>query len=180
MPFSKAPALPVSFRQREVIEKIICRSTSMQHHVTRAKIILLAAEGIGNVEIAERLNMNRKTIYHWRKQWLNSVDLLSTVELEGDEKLLYKTILNILSDEQRSGAPLKYSAEVVCQIIAVACEKPEDCGHPISHWTPQALRLEVIKRGIVENISIRQIGRFLKRSRSEAASGALLGKSPTG
>lgn len=179
MPFQKAPPLPVSFRQREVLKKIIRRSTSIQQHVTRSKIILLAADGFGNQQIAERVTIDRKQVYHWRSRWLSAQEILSTVEVEDDEKQLYKTILNILSDQPRSGAPLTYSAEVVCQIIAVACEHPQDCGHPISHWTPAALRLEVIKRDIVEDISVRQIGRFLKRGRSETPSGALLGEPTT-
>ena len=68
----------------------------------------------------------------------------------------------MLSDAPRPGTPATYPAEIVCQIIAVSCEDPLKCGHPISHWTPQALRLEVIKREMVEDISVRQIGRFLK------------------
>ena len=59
---------------------------------------------------------------------------------------------------------------MVCQIITVSCEDPSKCGYPLSHWTPQALRLEVIHRQIVSDISVRQIGRFLKGGGSQAAS----------
>jgi putative transposase len=177
MPYVKAPALPLSARQQTILEQIVRRSTSIQQHVTRARLILLAADGFGNMEIAERLGINRKTVYNWRTNWLNAQELLAAVEAEGDEKSLYTTMLKILSDDHRSGAPVKFSAEVVCKIVAVSCEAPEEYGHPISHWTPRALRREVIKQKIVPDISVRQIGRFLKRGGSETASGPVLGKS---
>ena len=174
MPFTKVSGLSLPLWQREILEKIARRSKSLQQHVTRARILLLAADGFGNQEIAERLGINRKTVYHWRKRWSSAREFFSAIKDE-DEKQLHKSMLKFLSDNERSGAPATYNAEVVCQIIAVACENPQECDHPISHWTPQALRLEVIKRGIVKDISVRQIGRFLKRSRSKTAPGALLG-----
>ena len=38
---------------------------------------------------------------------------------------------------------------------------PEDYGRPISHWTARELADEIIKRGIIESISIRHVGRLL-------------------
>jgi putative transposase len=58
--------------------------------------------------------------------------------------------------------------------MALACEPPEASGRPISHWTPRELADEAIKRGIVETISERQVGRFLKSSRAQTASKPLL------
>jgi putative transposase len=179
MPNLRAPALSISSLQRQVLEKIIRRFKSNQQHVFRAKIILCAADGLGNQQIAEQLNTTRLTVRTWRNRWSEKAEALLAVESEEGEKALYQKTLDVLSDAPRSGAPIIYSAEVVCQVIAVACEPPQECGHPISHWTPAALRLEVIKRGIVEDISVRQIGRFLKRGRFETPSGALLGKPAT-
>jgi hypothetical protein len=56
------------------------------------------------------------------------------------------------------------SAEQVTRILAVACEKPELSGRPITHWTYRELRDEVIKRGIVEDISVSRIGDFLREA----------------
>ena len=162
-------------RQREILEKIIRRSKSAQQHVTRAKIILFAADGFGNQGISNQLGIHRETVRTWRVRWSAVSEILLRVEAEDTENRLHQKILEVLSDEQRSGVMPKFSAEAVCQIIAVSCEAPEECGHPISHWTPSTLRKEVIKRNIVDDISERQIGRFLKRGRNKAASGALLG-----
>jgi len=59
-------------------------------------------------------------------------------------------------------------------IITVACEPPEKSGRPVTHWTPRELTDEVIKRGIVASISVRQVGRFLKDSGTPTAQKSLL------
>jgi len=135
----------------------------------------LGGDGFGNQQISGKLDVDRKTVYHWRKNWLSQTDHLSEIESECDDSTLSKAILSTLSDAPRSGTPVTYSAETVCQIIAVSCEDPLKCGHPLSHWTPQTLRLEVIDREIVADISPRQVGRFLKGGRSKAFSSAVLG-----
>lgn len=160
--YKKASPLPVSVSQREVLEQIVRRNKSQQRHVKHAQIILMSSDGFGNQQIADKLSVDRKTVYHWRKRWLGQTDQLVKIEVEADGAALSKTILSLLSDAPRPGTPATYTAEIVCQILAVSCEDPLKCDHPISHWTPQALRLEVIKREIVEDISVRQIGRFLK------------------
>jgi hypothetical protein len=176
----KASALPVSRGQREILEQIVRRNKSQQQHAKRAQIILMGGDGLGNVQIADALNVDRKMVYRWRERWLGQIEHLDQVEAEAqaDEKALSEAILSTLSDAPRPGTSIQYSAETVCQIIAVSCEDVSECGYPLSHWTPQVLRAEVIKRKIVKNISVRHIGRFLKRGRSEAASGACVGTSP--
>ena len=178
--YKKAIRLPVSQRQREVLEQVVRRGKSQRQHVTRARIVLMGSAGFGNQEIAAKLDIDRKTVYNWRTRWVSQTDHLSRIEeAEADDSVLSEAVLSALSDAPRSGAPVTYTAETVCQIIAVSCEDPLACGYPISHWTPQALRLEVIARTIVQDISPRQVGRFLKGGGSKAASSALLG-TPTG
>jgi transposase len=62
----------------------------------------------------------------------------------------------------RSGRPDTFTAEQTCQIIAVACEKPEIYGRPITHWSGRELKDEVIQQGIVPSISVRQVNRLLR------------------
>jgi putative transposase len=88
---------------------------------------------------------------------------LAKVEETGDNRALEQAIEETLMDEARSGTPPTFSAEQVCQIIAVACEEPKLSGRPITEWTPRELADEVIKREIVSSISASQVGRFLKR-----------------
>jgi len=139
---------------------------------------LYAADGLINEQIAACLSLTRQRVSTWRARWADFFAVLCRIEEEEGEKALSKQIAKVLSDAPRPGVAPKFSAEQVCQIIALACEKPQDCGHPISHWTPQILRLEILKRGIVSSISVRQVGRFFKRGRHQAPSGALLGDIP--
>ncbi len=174
--YQTAPPLPVRPRQRALLEQLISRPSSMQQHVFRARIILLSGEGVGNQAIADELRVDRKRVYRWRTRWLREQDRsnavsppaepgayprwLVAVEEEENEAALFQALLSSLSDAPRCGGPVTYRAEVMCQIIAVSCEDPENCGHPIRHWTPKALRIEVQKRAIVTDISLRQVGRF--------------------
>src|SRR6266550_2617784 len=74
----------------------------------------------------------------------------------------------------REGAPAKFTPEQVCQIIALACEKPADSDRPISHWSHRELADEIVRRGIVESISPRHAGRLLKRRRSQTTTDSVL------
>ena len=117
-------------------------------------------------EVTEQLRIHRGTVSTWRKRWLRHQEHLALIEAEADRRALSEAILSLLSDAPRPGTPVTYTAQMVAQIVALSCEDPKACGYPISHWTPQALRLEVIARDIVKDISIRSVGRFLKGGRS--------------
>jgi homeodomain-containing protein len=91
----------------------------------------------------------------------------------GFRKKLRQAMEEVLCDRPRSGAPPTFSAEQLCQIVAMACEAPShESGRPVTHWSTIELADEAINRGIVEDISARSVGRFLKGGRSEASPGA--------
>lgn len=80
---------------------------------------------------------------------------------------------------QNAVVPLPDSAsEQMLQLFAIACEKPEKYGRPISHWTPRELADEVIKQGIVSMISPRHVGRLMEEADFVTAPVAVLVKSP--
>ena len=164
--YKKASALPISVIQRAILEELVQRHTSQQCHVKRAGIILLSSEGRSMMEVTEQLRIHRGTVSTWRKRWLGHQEHLTLIEVEADRQALSEAILSTLSDAPRSGTPVTYTAQMVTKIVALSCEDPNACGYPISHWTPQALREEVIARDIVKDISIRSVGRFLKGGRS--------------
>ena len=166
--------LQLSTREEQVLERIIRRAKSPQNLVARAKIILQAATPARNKHIAADLQISLPTVRTWRKRWLAATSQLQEVEEIADDKALESHIVAVLSDQPRPGTPATFSAEQICQIIAVACEEPEESGRPITEWTPRELAEEVSKRKIVESISPRQVGRFLKGERLEAPSLALL------
>ncbi len=164
----KATHIELTKHQRKELERIIRKASSKQIHVTRAKIILLAAEGLSNQQIADRIEGHRGTARRWRDRWEADIENLATVEAGSADQELDKYILGLLSDQARSGTPGKFTAEQICQIVAISCEEPEEYGRPVTHWTPAELADEAVKQGIVTSISARQTGRFLKRSPSQA------------
>ena len=109
-----------------------------------------------------------------RDRWRAAESRLQVIEATGKPKLPGQAIEVLLTDAQRPGAPATFTFEQFMQIMALACEKPEAAGRPMSTWTPRELADEAVKRGIVERISPRTVERFLKGERFAAPSQALL------
>jgi putative transposase len=163
MPPGRKPSpIELSATQRRILERIVRCQTCPQRNGRRARLILEAATGLDNQSIATLIGMNRGTIQLWRNRWSVAQKELALVEREDDEELLEQKIEAILSDNLRPGGPTTFTPEQICQIVALACEKPEGSDRPVTHWTPKELADEAVKRGIVEQISPRTIGRFLK------------------
>ena len=170
MPGPQPHTIILSDKQHDLLTRLCRRQTSSQRLVRRAKTILLAAEGLSNASIASQLGLSRTTVSLWRHRWGAATEGLEAAEAAGDsDRTLLTRLQSMLADAPRPGTPSDFSAEQLTQIISVACESPEESGRPVSHWTPRELRDEVIKRGIVATISPRTVGRFFKRSRSQAA-----------
>ena len=163
MPQAMAQATEVSEREKSILEGITRRPTAPQGLVTRARIMLQASRGETNTGIARELKITRNTVRAWRERWQVGAERRAAVAAESESDQALEAVLeDHLRDAYRSGAPAKFSAEQVVQIIAIACEDPQTNGYPISHWTPREVAAEAIKRGIVTSISERQVGRFLK------------------
>lgn len=54
------------------LRRIANRYTLPYFRVVRAKMILLAAQGLSNDEIADRLNTRREVVSRWRKRFFES------------------------------------------------------------------------------------------------------------
>jgi putative transposase len=172
---TQAESVNVGEKAKGLLKQIIRQQNTPQWLVTRATIILRAAAGQSNSQIARELGSTRNPVIKWRRRWRENSEVLAAMEEEGvGDKELRQSIESSLADAPRSGAPPTFTAEQIVQIVAVSCEKPEQMGRPVTHWTPGELADEVVKRGIVKSISPRQVGRFLKGGRPEAASDALL------
>ncbi|MHB8399673.1 MAG: helix-turn-helix domain-containing protein [Candidatus Limnocylindrales bacterium] len=60
--------------ERERLERRVRRQTATQREVFRAQIVLLAASGLRNDEIAERLGTVRETVSRWRRRFFEERD----------------------------------------------------------------------------------------------------------
>ena len=161
-------------RQQEILS-IISRGSQLGYaQVIRAKIILGLAKGKSNGRIAEEIGCHANTVSKWKMRWLKKQEVLRERETELSRQAYRAEIEAVLSEEERSGRPPHFSAEQLCQIVAVACEAPEKYGYPVTHWTAKDLALAVVKLGIVDSISTRHMGRFLKGMQTQAASLTIL------
>ena len=154
----------VTASERRLLEAFARAKTAPQRLVERCRIVLLSASGVANEAQAAELGIDRQCVRRWRHRWAKARAALDAAERrEASAKDLEKLIVGILTDDDRSGAPPKFTPEQITGIIALACESPVASGLPVSHWTPPELAREAIKRGIVESISPRQVDRFLAK-----------------
>jgi putative transposase len=153
MPGPKPAPIELSDKVRQDLEKLVARHTTGQQKAQRARIILKAAEGKNNAEIARELNQSIDMVRLWRRRW-HELEPLAWDDLSAEERL---------DDLPRPGAPARLTTDQLCQIEQVACEAPEKAGRPISQWTGREIADELMARGIVETISARHAARLLKK-----------------
>ena len=146
----RAAAILLSPEERSALEHLTRSPSTPQALARRARMILMAGDGARVDETAACLGVWRKTVSQWRGRWLSASRSGAPVSER-------------LSDASRCGAPARITAEQICRIVALACEPPSQSDRPVTHWSQQELADEAMKRGIVERISQRSVGRFFKR-----------------
>lgn len=150
--------------QKQILEQIVQGRQLAHSLVLRAKIVVNGLAGKSNQGIATELGCGREAVRRWRNRWAEEQADLEKLEGTVSEKAYRALIEEMLSDQERSGRPARFTTEQLCQIVAVAVQPPEKYGIPVTHWTPKEFANVVMKEGIVESISARHIGRFLKES----------------
>ena len=158
----KPPQVALSDEARQALEALVRGHQTAQQVALRARIILAAADGENNAQLARRLGVEPDTARLWRTRWL-ALAPLPLAELSVAERL---------EDAPRPGGPARISAEQVCRIVALACEVPAQSDRPISQWTGREVADEAITRGIVAAISPRHAARLLKRGTSSRTASA--------
>ena len=68
--WSVPEALPITAEQRRTLEAWISARNSPQKVVFRAKLVLLASEGIANRKIAQQMDASRPTVILWRQRFV--------------------------------------------------------------------------------------------------------------
>jgi len=118
--------IKVSDQDRSELERIVRASSAEVRMVERARIVLLAEEGITGKEIGERLECSLPTVVKWRGRY-------AELGMEG------------LRDAPRSGAPLTHGPVTRALLIAKACTRPAPTreGARRERWTYEELGREV-------------------------------------
>src|SRR3954469_22337949 len=121
MPSPVAVAIELAAGEREQLERWARRRSSAQALALRSRIVLAAAAGLNNSEIAVRLESDVATARKWRRRF-------AALGLEG------------LADEPRPGRPRVISDEQVEAVIVKTLEAtPKDA----THWSTRAMAREV-------------------------------------
>lgn len=166
-----APAIPMTERQYNLLSQHEAKHSLSYHIKTRIRILLDASKGHTNALVTRELGVDLKTVKKWRRRWEAAFDSITDFELgesgEGvSDKALLKRMLLVLKDNSRSGAPKRITLAQEKQIIALACQKPEDHGIPITQWNREMLAHVAKTKQIVDTISPRYVGKILKKKRS--------------
>jgi transposase len=110
--------------------------------VIRARIVLLAADGLANRLIAARLGICDDSARKWRRRYCE----------QGRDGL---------ADAPRPGRPRKFPARVVAEVKALACELPAVTGTPLARWTCPELARQAVTCGITPAVSASTVRRWL-------------------
>ena len=121
MPHPVAVEVVLSGEEREQLERWSRRRTSAQALAQRSRIVLLAADGLKNTEIAEQLGIRRAMAARWRLRFVEH-------RLDG------------LTDEPRPGRPRTVTDDQVEEVIVKTLEStPKDA----THWSTRSMAKEV-------------------------------------
>src|SRR5829696_8585274 len=121
MPNPVAAAVVLEDDEREQLERWTRRRTSAQALALRARIVLLAADGFKNTEIAAELGVTRGMAAKWRARFVAH-------RLDG------------LTDEPRPGRPRTVTDDNVEDVIVKTLETaPKDA----THWSTRSMAKEV-------------------------------------
>lgn len=107
------------------LQKIVRTHTAEARTVQRAKILLYSAEGMSDSSIAEKLDINRRSVYNCIAKYIAA----------GMEAAL--------EDSARTGRPGVITDEEKVWIVDIACQKPVTFGYPQELWTMSKLQQHI-------------------------------------
>lgn len=114
---TKASKIKLSENEREYLKRLVRRRKVARGHAQRAEIVLRAADGLNNCEIAAAVGVTRQTVRTWRERFA-------------------KHRLDGLDDEPRCGAPRKIGDDRVEEIVTRTLEtQPKNA----THWSTRGM-----------------------------------------
>jgi transposase len=120
---SRAPALVLRQGDRERLAELARLPSVPSGLAKRARMVLLASDGVPNAQIARAVGVSRPTVIGWRDRYQQGG-------------------IAALDDEPRSGQPAEISeADVVVATLADDGRPPERLG--ITHWSARFLAAEL-------------------------------------
>lgn len=112
--------------------------------VLRARMLLRLRAGAGTQETANALGCSARTVRKWRARFAS------------DPRAA------MLHDAHRSGRPATVSVATRCELVELACERPDDEAAPFRDiWTYAALA-DALHRRTGVRLSVSEVGRILR------------------
>ena len=139
----------LSDEQRHELRSLVRKGKASARRITRARVLLLAAEDRPDDEVAAVLHTSRSTVERIRRRFVE----------HGLEAAL--------SERPRPGAIPKLDERGQATLIALACSNPPE-GR--TTWTMQLLANELVTRHVVPSISDESVRRTLKKTASSRGS----------
>lgn len=131
--------------ERHRLESLLRKGQNKARVITRARIILLSESGRKDQEVADRLGVGLSTVERIRRRCVK----------EGVEVAL--------QEKPRPGKQRLLNDKQEAELVTVACSTPPP-GY--KRWSVRLLMREVVKRGIVEQISFETVRLTLKKTMS--------------
>jgi transposase len=127
---------------REALHARTRAATAAQRDVLRARIVLAAAGGDANAQIARDLGIHLDTVRKWRRRYCAD-------GLDG------------LRDRPRPGRRRVFTSVEVASVKALACSEPVDHGLPQARWSVSELAAQATAQGLVRPVSLTTVRRWL-------------------
>lgn len=129
-------------QDRAELERMARARKAQVRMAQRAWLVLAAADGQPNAQIARALGLHVDTVRTWRARF-------AAKGMEG------------LADLPRSGRPPVFPATVVAEVKALACSLPAENNVPLSRWSCAELAGEAVRCGITDSLSGSTVRRWL-------------------
>ena len=138
----------LSTSERGTLRQLVRRGKHSSREVTRARLLLLAADGSTDEQIVAALKTAFATVERTRRRFVE----------EG---------LARLDERPRRGAQRKLTGEQEAHLVAVACSTPP-AGH--ARWTLKLLAGKVVEWGMAASIARETVRQGLKKTTSSRGS----------
>ena len=134
MPRHSPDRIELSEEERAALESLARSYTLPYWQVTRAQMVLMAAEGLRNDQIAAQLRCGRDV---WRKRFFEQ-------RMAG------------LEDRPRRGRPPAFPPQVRAEVIRLACERPAQSDVPLARAVGGGAAIEQLRAECVPGSEVTQ------------------------
>lgn len=134
----------LSAEEREQLRQLVRRGKHSSRKVTRARILLLASDGLTDEQIVDALKTGFATVERTRKRFVE----------EG---------LGCLTERARRGQAPKLTGKQEAHLIAIACSTPPE-GR--ARWTLRLLADKVVELKFASTIARETVRQVLKKTNS--------------